>query len=155
MRTFNHGLQVQHILVMSCTSQETWSMMPGPAGVKRAIFIENSIAICQMFWFAHPAQVLQAVNVYSCHLYGYMLWNRYGPGAGQVFRSWNTCVKLAWVVPRCSHNYFLEHILAQGVPPVRRKVLGQYLGFFGKLLISDSPEIRILVNLVGCATNEF
>ena len=58
-------------------------------------------------------------------------------------------MKLAWVVPRWSHNYFLEHVLAPGVPPVRRKVLGQYLGFFGKLLISDSPEIRILVNLVG------
>jgi hypothetical protein len=123
--------------------------MEHDARVKRAIFIENSIEIREMFWFAHPAQVLQAVNVYSCHFYGSMLWNLYGPGAGQVFRSWNTCVKLAWDVPRWSHNYLVDHVLASGVPPVRRKILGQYLGFFRKLLISDSPEIRILANLAG------
>ena len=119
------------------------------ARVKRAIFIENSIEIREMFWFAHPAQVLQAVNFYSCNFYGSMLWNLYGHGAGQVFRSWNTCVKLAWDVPRWSHNYLVDHVLASGVPSVRRKILGQYLGFFRKLLMSDSPEIRILANLAG------
>ena len=102
-----------------------------------------------MFEFAHPDQVLQAVNVYASHFYGSMLWNLYGPGAEQVFRSWNTCLKLAWGVPRWSHNYLVEHVLCCGIPSVRQKVLGQYLGFFQKLLSSESPEIRMLADLVG------
>ena len=123
--------------------------MEHDAKVRRAIFIQNSTDIREMFEFAHPAQVLQAVNVYSCHFYGSMLWNLYGPGAGQVFRSWNTCVKLAWGVPRWTHNYFVDHILSCGIPPVRQKVLGQYLGFFQKLLVSESSEIRLLASVVG------
>ena len=102
-----------------------------------------------MFEFAHPAQVLQAINVYASHFYGSMLWNLYGVGAEQVFRSWNTCVKLAWGVPRWSHNYLFEHVLSCGIPSVRQKILGQYLGFFQKLLRSESPEIRLLANVAG------
>ena len=49
-------------------------------------------------------------------------------------------MKLAWDVPRWSHNYFVDHVLAPRVPPVRR--------FFRKMLIIERPEIRILANLV-------
>ena len=55
--------------------------MEHDAKVKRAIFIQNSTDIREMFEFAHPAQVLQAVNVYASHFYGSMLWNLYGVGA--------------------------------------------------------------------------
>ena len=123
--------------------------MEHDAKVKRAIFIERSTDIREMFQFAHPAQVLQAINVYACHFYGSMLWNLYGPGATQVFRSWNTCVKLAWGVPRWSHNYFVEHVLSKEVPHARQQILGQYLGFTKKLMLSNSPEIRMLANLVA------
>ena len=123
--------------------------MEHDAKVKRAIFIENRTNIRELYEFAHPAQVLQAVNVYASHFYGSMLWNLYGVGANQVFRSWNTCVKLAWGVPRWSHNYFVEHVLSAGIDHVRQKILGQYLGFTKKLMNSDSPEIRILANLVA------
>ena len=58
-------------------------------------------------------------------------------------------MKLAWDVPRWSHNYLVDHLLAPGVSPVRRNILGQYLGFFRKLLTGDNPEIRILANLAG------
>ena len=54
-------------------------------------------------------------------------------------------MKLAWGVPRWSHNYLVEHVLSSGVPHVRQKILG----FTNKLLNSDSPEIRILANLVA------
>ena len=123
--------------------------MEHDAKVKRAIFIQNSTDIREMFEFAHPAQVLQAVNVYASHFYGSMLWNLYGVGAQQVFRSWNTCVKLAWGIPRWSHNYLVEQVLSCTIPSARQKVLGQYLGFFQKLVKSASPEIRLLANLVG------
>ena len=123
--------------------------MEHDAKVKRALFIERSTNIREMFEFANPVQVLQAVRVYAAHLYGSMLWNLYGVGASQVFRSWNTCVKLAWGVPRWTHNYFVEHVLSAGIPHVRQQVLCQYLGFTKKLLDSDSPEIKLLANLVA------
>ena len=49
--------------------------MENDAKVKRAIFIERSTDIREMFQFVHPAQVLLAINVYACHFYGSMLWN--------------------------------------------------------------------------------
>ena len=36
-----------------------------------------------MFDFAHPAQVLNAVSVYSAHSYGVMLWDLFGEAAGR------------------------------------------------------------------------
>ena len=97
--------------------------MEHDAKIRRAIFIQNSTDIREMFHFAHPAQVLQAVNVYASHFYGSMLWNLYGPGANQVLRSWNTCAKLAWGVPRWTHNYFVEHVLSCGIPSARQRIL--------------------------------
>ena len=58
-------------------------------------------------------------------------------------------MKLAWGVPRRCHNYFVENVLSYGLPQVRQRILGQYLGFFQKLLRSDSAEIRMLANVVG------
>ena len=43
--------------------------------VKRAKFINNSVDILDMFKFAHPDQVLRAINVYCGHCYGSMLWD--------------------------------------------------------------------------------
>ena len=47
------------------------------------------------------------------------------------------------------HNYLVEHVLSSGIPSVRQKILGQYLGFFQKLVSSPSPEISLLANLVA------
>ena len=113
------------------------------AKMKRASFIENSTEIREMFGFAHPDQVLSAVSTYSCHFYGSMLWDLFGEMAGQVFRSWNTCVKLAWNIPRSSHNYFVDG-LAGTLPSVRKKLLCQYVSFVGKLATSVSKEVRIM-----------
>ena len=87
--------------------------------------------------------------MYSAHFYGAMLWNLYGEMAGQVYRTWNTCVKLAWGVPRWTHNYFVESLLAASLPSVRKKIIGQYIRFFQNLVCSDSPEISMLANIVG------
>ena len=43
----------------------------------------------------------------------------------------------------------MEHVLSARIPHVRQKILGQYLGFIKKLINSESPEIRILANVVG------
>ena len=94
------------------------------AKLKKANFIENSTEIREMFGFAHPNQVLSAVQTYACHFYGSMLWDLGGDMAGQVFRTWNTCVKLAWGIPRSSHNYFVN-FLASLLPAAKKRLLCQ------------------------------
>jgi hypothetical protein len=118
------------------------------AQMKRANFIENSTEIREMFAFANPCQILNAVQIYTCHFYGSMLWDLFGNMAGQAYRCWNTCVKLAWRIPRSSHNYFVEH-LASDFPSVRKKLLCQYVSFFQNLSRSKSREVRILSHIVS------
>ena len=122
------------------------------AKMKRASFIENSTEIREMFGFAHPDQVLSAVSTYSCHFYGSMLWDLFGEMAGQVFRSWNTCVKLAWNIPRSSHNYYVDG-LAGTLPSVRKKLLCQYVSFVGKLATSVSKEVWIMAAVFSHETS--
>ena len=137
-----HATHLGHELHQLCT-------MEFDAKLKRADFIRSSTDIREQFGFAHPRQILQAVGTYSAHFYGAMLWDLFGEMAGQSYRAWNTCVKLAWGVPRWTHNFFVEHVLSDNLPSVRKKVLGQYIGFFNKLLSSKSREIVMLANIVG------
>ena len=77
-----------------------------------------------------------------------MLWDLYGEGANQVYRSWNTCVQLAWDIPRMSHNYFVD-TLSGGLPNIRKQILCQYVNFFQKLRQSPLREVRILATMMG------
>ena len=63
--------------------------------MKRAQFIETSVQIQETFGFAKPGEILQANQTYAGHWYGSMLWDLYGEKAGQIYQSWNTCVKLS------------------------------------------------------------
>ena len=133
------GTHLGHELHQTCK-------MNHDAKIKRATFISESTDIREMFHFAHPQQVLSAVSVYTSHMYGSMLWDLFGDEAGQVYRSWNTCVKLAWNLPRATHNYYVDNSLSGTLPSLRKKLLCQYVGFFRKLLHSASWEIRVLAN---------
>ena len=95
-----HATHLGHELHQDCTMNMDTRM-------KRADFISSSNDIRNMFNFALPGQILSAINVYSAHFYGAMLWDLFGDMAGQVYRSWNTCVKLVWDLPRSTHNYIL------------------------------------------------
>ena len=114
------------------------------ANMKRASFISSSEDIRHMFKFARPLEVLQLISIYSAHLYGSMLWDIYSNDVEKVFRTWNTCVKLVWGLPRSTHNYFVEHLLAKDVISLRCRVLSQYVGFIQRLGNSTSKEVRIL-----------
>ena len=102
-----------------------------------------------MFSFASPNQVLYAVNLYAAHFYGSMLWDLASEAAWQVYRTWNTCVKLTWDIPRWTHNYLVDNLLAGDIPSTRQKILCQYVNFFRKLRVSPLREVRILANVVG------
>ena len=117
--------------------------------VKRATFIEKSIEIRESFSFASPVEVLNAVKLYACSWYGSMLWDLRGEAVSQVFSAWNTCVKLAWHVPRQTHTYFLDHLLSSGISHVKSDILAQYVGFFRSLRFSPSKEVRVMANIMG------
>ena len=138
-----HATHLGHELHQDCTMDMDTKM-------KRAAFITNSTDIRHMFSFALPEQVLNAVSVYTAHFYGAMLWDLYGDMSGQVFRSWNTCVKLAWGLPRSTHNYFVEQLLAKNFSSVRKKILVQYTSFLKRLGRSVSSEVRVLSRIVAC-----
>ena len=80
-----------------------------------------------------------------------MLWDLYGEMAGKVYRSWNTTVKLVWnlPVPRSTHNYFVDHLLAKSVNSVRKKVLSQYVSFLQRLGNSVSTEVRLMSRIAA------
>ena len=56
---------------------------------------------------------------------------------------------LAWDVPRWTHNYFVDSMLAGDLPSVRKKVVCQYVSFFQKLKTCPLREIRILARVVA------
>jgi hypothetical protein len=136
------GTHLGHELHQSCN-------MDFDAKCKRAAFIDKSTDIRLMFSFASPHQVLSAVNVYAAHFYGSMLWDLSSEAAWQAYRSWNTCVKLAWDIPRWTHNYFVDNLLAGEIPSTRKKVLCHFVNFFRKLRLCPLREVRLLASVVG------
>ena len=116
---------------------------------KRGKFIENTTAIRETFKFADPTQVLQAVQVYCCDLYGGMLWNLFGEKADQIFRCWNTSVKMCWDVPRSTHTYFVNNLLADNFMPLRNQAMTRYIKFYRSLLSSPCKEVAVVSRIVG------
>ena len=78
-----------------------------------------------------------------------MLWDLYGAMAGQVYRSWNTCVKLVWDLPRSTHNFFVDHLLAGTLPSVRKSILTKYISFLQRLRKSVSKETRVMSQIAA------
>ena len=137
-----HATHLGHELHQDCS-------MDMDIRMKRAKFIKNCTDIGDMFSFALPRQVLHAIQVHSAHFYGSMIWDLYGTMATQVYRSWNTCVKLVWDLPRSTHNYFVEHLLASDFRSARKMIFTQYIGFLKRLGSSVSTEVRIMRNIVA------
>ena len=103
-----------------------------------------------MFGFAHPQQILTAINTYAGDHYGVMLYDLYDEkSAGQYFRCWGTLVKLTWGCPRSTHRYFVNNFLAQGFTSIRTKIISRYVKFFQTLLRSASNEVRLIAQLAA------
>ena len=81
--------------------------------IKRSEYIETASQIQDTFSFARPEEILKAVQVYAGPYYGAMLWDLFSEKVGQVYRSWNTSVKLAWGLPRSTHTFLVENVLAR------------------------------------------
>ena len=98
-----YATHLGHELHQSCT-------MEFDCRIKRAKFIDSSLEIRDTFSFAHPNQILTAVQMYSLHCYGSMLWDFGDESMGKFCRSWTTCVKLCNRVTRSTHTYFVENL---------------------------------------------
>ena len=78
-----------------------------------------------------------------------MLWSLDDQMAGQYFRCWSTCVKLVWNVPRATHTYFVDNLLATNFESTRQQVLSRYVKFVRGLLSSPSTEVALMANIVA------
>ena len=122
------------------------------ANIKRAQFIEASVQIGETFGFARPVEVLQAIQTYAGHWYGSMHWDLFGEKAGQLYRSWSTCVKLTWNVPRATHSFLVDNLLAAQFFTVKQQLLSRYVNFLKKVMRSTNPEVTTVANMVArCA----
>ena len=118
--------------------------MEGDARTRRMAFISDSLDIRELFSWAHPMQILQAVQVYCSSFYGSMLYDLYGDEAGMICRCWNTATKLAWQVPRSTFTFLVDRVLTGDFPSLRESLLTRYVAFLQGLSQTNKKEIRIL-----------
>ena len=124
-------------------------LMDHDVAVKRAQFVDKSVEIRDMFEWAAPAEVLQALKTYCSDFYGAMLWNLGGDKASMVYSAWDNAVKLTWSCPRWTRTFLLQQVLASGMRSARTEILGRYGKFCMGLRTSVSQEVRVLFNYVA------
>ena len=88
-----------------------------------------------------------AVQLNCCNFYGSNLWNLFGTRAGQVYRSYNTTVKLTWDLPRSTHTWLVTHVLGSELSSARETILAGFTGFLARLRRSASWDVRVLVEI--------
>ena len=115
--------------------------------VKRAAYIDETVEIRESFSFATPAEVLKAVKLYAGSHYGPMLWDLGSDMATQYYNVWNTCVKLAWQVPRATRSYLVDQLLCCDLTSARMDILARYAKFARGLLVSPSMEVTVMAGV--------
>ena len=61
---------------------------------RKAEFIGNTTDVREMFSFAQPNQIIQAVKTYCCSMHNCMTWDLFSDMTRQFYNCWSTCVKL-------------------------------------------------------------
>ena len=117
--------------------------------VKRAQFISRSVEVRNMFSWAAPADLLRILKVYCSAFYGSMLWDLGGEKASQLYKAWDTAVKLIWSCPRWTRTFLLQQVLLCGETSARTDILSRYGKFCKGLKNSVSQEVRVLFNLAA------
>ena len=116
---------------------------------KRAQFIDTSVKIREAFYFAHPVEQIAATEKYCTAVYGSNLWDL-GSSATKMFvNAWRTGHKLAWRVPRSTHTYLVEEVLAPEVPNLYASLLHRFSSFFHGLVTSPSQEVVVVALLAA------
>ena len=131
-----------HVLSQQCN-------MEANARILKAKYIEKTIDIRETFSFAHPEQIMRALDIFSSDCYGLMLHDLGSQSSESVFKAWNTAVKLTWNVPRDTYTYIVENLLARNFNSLRNQIYSRYSRFFQSLLTSSSKEVSLLANIVA------
>ena len=112
---------------------------------KRARFINDAVDVKEIFKWASPVEVIQAMKTYCSLFYGCMLWDLGGVMAAQVFNSWDTAVRLAWDCPRQTRTYLVQRVLSCGLSSARTDILTRYEYFIALMqgLFSMLAKLKI------------
>ena len=92
----------------------------------RARFIGKTVKLREDLSFAHPVQILKAVQILCSDAYVSMLWNLSSDVSEQFFKAWNTTAKLVYGVPRSTFTYLVEGHFAAGHTSLRNQMLSRY-----------------------------
>lgn len=124
-------------------------LMDHDAIIKRGQFIDKSVEVRNMFQWAAPAEVLEALKIYCSDFYGSMLWDLRGDKASEVYSACDTAVKLTWSCPRWTRTFLLQQALACSMRSARTYILGRYGKFCLGLRTSVCQKVRVLFNFVS------
>ena len=139
VRQANH---LGHVLSQMCD-------MENNAKIMKAKYIEKTLEIRETFSFAHPDQIIRAMEIFSSDCYGLMLHDLSSQSTESIFKCWNTAIKLIWNVPRSTYTYIVENLLAENFISLRNQIYSRYSSFFQSLLKSSSKEVSFLANIVS------
>ena len=131
-----------HVLSQLCNMETN-------AKIMKAKYIDKTVENRDTFNFAHPAQVIRAMEIFSSDCYGLMLHDLSSPSSESIFKCWNTAIKLIWNVPRSTYTYIVENLLAINFQTLRNQIYSRYSTFFQSLLSSSSKEVSFLANIVS------
>ena len=131
-----------HVLSQQCNMETN-------ARILKAKYIEKTIDIRETFSFAHPEQIMRAMDIFSSDCYGLMLHDLGSQSTESIFKAWNTAVKLTWNVPRDTYTYIVENLLGRNFQSLRNQIYSRYSRFFQSLLNSSSREVSFLANIVA------
>ena len=87
--------------------------------IKRARYIDRTTDVIDSFSFAHPKQILRAIEVHCGDFYGSMLFRLFSESAEKYYRCWDRCVKTCWSVPLSTHKVFVKFLLSEEFSSVR------------------------------------
>jgi len=111
---------------------------------KRGLFIKNSVETRETFKFAAPEEIVNSLLIHNSYFYGSSLWDLGSERAKQLYRSWNTAIKLAWRCPQQTRTYFVQQMLSCGNFSAKAQIMGRYVKFFESLRSSSCKEVQFL-----------
>ena len=102
-----------------------------------------------MFNFAHPSEIVKAIEKYCSSWYGSNVWRLERDSVESILASWRTCIKLSWNITRSCRNYFVDHVLAPDSPPLISSLLSRFHKFFVSLIDNENCEVSVIARLAA------
>ena len=95
-----------------------------------------------------PKELLRTILIYSCDFYRSPIWDLFGQKAEQLYKCWNTCVKLCWDLPRSTHTNFVKDFLSYNLSLIKTQCISRYVNFLNSIINSPSKEVAVLAQIV-------